>query len=202
MSAAAFGRLFIAAGLALFIFRNPFSGAWLAFIGWFLLQAASAEARYVAVRQALGGLRVRDLMAPEPVTVPPDLTLGKFMDDVVWEQRHTTYPVVEDGRAVGLLPFRRVAEVPRGEWDEQRVRDRMLGSDEVPVLDPDGDAEDALAELGEASINRGLVLSGERLVGFLSMSDLARALEAKPRRRRRERASRAGRGLSRASEDR
>lgn len=67
------------------------------------------------VRQALGGLRVRDLMTPEPVTVPPDLTLGKFMDEVVWERRHTTYPVVEDGRAIGLLPFRCVAELPRRE---------------------------------------------------------------------------------------
>jgi CBS domain-containing protein len=78
----------------------------------------------------------------------------------------------------------------------------VLGRDEVPVLDPDEDAADALAQLGEASINRGLVLSGERLVGFLSMSDLARALEAKPRRRRPERPSRARRHGRQASEDR
>ncbi len=182
-----FGYLFIAAGIALFVFQSSFSGAWLAFIGWFLLQAASAEARYVIVRQALGGLRVRDLMTPDPVTVTPDLTLGEFMDEVVWDRRHTTYPVVEDGKAVGLLPFRCVAEVPRREWDERRVRDCMLGLGEVPTFEEDDDAADALAELGEASVNRGLVLSGERLVGLLSISDLARTLEARPRRRRRPR---------------
>ena len=194
-----FGYLFIAAGVALFIFQGSFSGAWLAFIGWFLLQAASAEARYLVVQQALGGLRVRDLMTADPVTVTPDLTLGEFMDDVVWERRHTTYPVVDDGRAVGLLPFRCVAQVPRREWDERHVRDCMLGRDQVPVLDPDDDAVDALAELSEASVNRGLVLSGERLVGLLSISDLARALEARPRRRPllREPASTARRDISR-----
>ena len=67
-----FGYLFIAGGVFLFIFQGSFSGAWLAFIGWFLLQAASAEARYIATRQALDGLRVRDLMVREPATVEAD----------------------------------------------------------------------------------------------------------------------------------
>ena len=52
----------------MFIFQGSFSGAWLAFIGWFLLQGAKAEARYVATEQALTGLRVRDLMVRNPVT--------------------------------------------------------------------------------------------------------------------------------------
>src|SRR6266576_6358504 len=48
-----FGYLFIALGIAMFIFQGSFSGAWLAFIGWFLLQAATAEARYIATEAAL-----------------------------------------------------------------------------------------------------------------------------------------------------
>ena len=178
-----FGYLFIVAGLALFVFQGSFSGAWLAFLGWFLLEAATAEARSVLARQALGGLRVRDLMTPDPVTVTPDLTLGEFMDEVVWDRRHTTYPVVDDGRAAGLLPFRCVATVPRGEWDQRRVLDCMLGLDRVPLLDPDEEAAEALAELSAGDASRALVVSGDRLVGLLSISDLARALEARPRRR-------------------
>ena len=108
-----FGYLFIAGGLFFFIFHGAFSGAWLAFIGWFPLQAAAAEDRYLVTQQALGGLRVRDMMVREPVTTHPDVTIGEFMDETVWNRRFTTYPVTEDGRAVGLLPFRRVAEVRR-----------------------------------------------------------------------------------------
>ena len=109
-----FGFLFIAAGLAMFFWASATSGLWLAFIGWFLLGAASAESRHLAAREALGGLRVRDLMVREPATVRSDLALGAFMDDVLWRRRHTSYPVVDDGHVVGLLPFRCVAEVPRG----------------------------------------------------------------------------------------
>ena len=179
-----FGFLFIAGGLAMFIFLNDFSGAWLAFIGWFLLGAASAEARYLAVRDALGGLRVRDLMVRNPVTIPPNLTLGRFLDDVMWSRRYTSYPVVENGRALGLLPFRRVAEVPRSEWDERRVEDCMVPREDVPVVDEDDELADALAELAESELGRALVLDGDRLVGFLSMTDLARALEVGALRRR------------------
>jgi CBS domain-containing protein len=178
-----FGYIFIAAGIALFVFQGSFSGAWLAFIGWFLLEAATAESQYVLARRALAGLRVRDLMTPAPATVTPDLTLGTFMDDVVWRRRHTAYPVVDGGRALGLVPFRCLAQVPRGEWDERRVRECMLELGDVPLFRADEDAADALARLAESGGTRGLVVTDDgRLVGILSLSDFARALEAKPRR--------------------
>jgi Zn-dependent protease/predicted transcriptional regulator len=180
-----FGYLFIAGGVALFFWANAVSGLWLAFIGWFLLGAATSEARYLAVRDALGGLRVRDLMVREPTSVPPDMTIGELLDRVVWTHRFTTYPVVEGGRAVGLLPFRCVAQVPRSEWDERRVRDCMLDLDEVPTLTEEEPLEEALAELGNG-VGRGLVLAGGRLVGLLSITDLVRALEIGGLRRRRQ----------------
>jgi len=172
-----FGFLFIGLGVFMLIVEGAFSGAWLAFIGWFLLQAATAEARYVATKQALDGLRVRDLMIREPVTVEADLSLGQFMDDIAWSRRYTTYPVLERGRPIGLLAFRSVASVPRDEWNTSRVRDTMIPREEVPELDEDEPAIDALAELSASEVNRGLVVDGERLAGFISITDLARALE-------------------------
>jgi Zn-dependent protease/CBS domain-containing protein len=180
----AFGYLFIAVGLGFLFFQGAFSGAWLAFIGWFLLQAAGAEDRYLLARQALAGLRVLDLMVRDPVTAKPDMTLGAFMDELVSQRRYTTYPVVEDGRAVGLLPFRCVAEVPRREWDTRLVRDCMIPRDRVPVVGETDDLIDAAAELASSDVNRALVLDGDRLVGLLSVTDVARALQIRQLRGR------------------
>ena len=179
-----FGYLFIAGGVALFFWASAVSGLWLAFIGWFLLSAATGEARFLAVRDALAGLRVRDLMVREPTTVPPDLLISDLMDRVVWTHRYTTYPVVEGGRAVGLLPFRCVAQVPRSEWDERRVSDCMLTLDQVPRVRPEERVEDVLGELGDG-VGRGLVLDEAQLVGLLSITDVVRALEVGALRRRR-----------------
>jgi Zn-dependent protease len=172
-----FGYLFIAGGVAMLIFQGTFSGAWLAFIGWFLLIAATAEDRVTLSRQALRGLRVGDLAVRDPVTTRADLTIGQFMDDIVWKTRHTTYPVTDNGQALGLLPFRCVAEVPRSEWDRRTVRDCMVPADQVPIVSENEDLADAAAELAESDLHRALVVNGDRFVGLLSASDVARALE-------------------------
>jgi Zn-dependent protease len=153
-----FGYLLIAGGIAMLIFQGSFSGA---------------------TQQALDGLRVRDLMVRHPVTVDADLTLGQFVDEVAASRRHTTYPVLEDGRPVGLIAFRSVVAVPRGEWDRRRVRDSMISREQVPLLDEDDPAIDALAELSGSDVNRGLVVENEHLAGLLSITDLARALEVR-----------------------
>jgi len=176
-----FGYLFIALGVFMFIVEGSFSGAWLAFIGWFLLQAATAEARYVATEQALAGLHVRDLMVRNPVVVDPDITVGRFMDEVASSRRFTTYPVVDrGGRPIGLLAFSSVAAVPRSEWDTRRVRDTMIALDQVPLLAESTSAVEALADLSSRpGHNRGLVVNNGDLDGLLSITDLARALEAR-----------------------
>jgi Zn-dependent protease len=177
----AFGYLLIAAGIAMFIFQGSFGGAWLAFIGWFLLGAATAEARYIATQQALEGLRVRDLMVRDPATVEADHTLAQFMDEIAPSHRHPTYPVLDHGRPVGLLPVRSVAAVPRDQWGQRLVRDSMIPRESVPLLNEDEPAVDALAELSAGNLNRGLVVDDGHLAGLLSISDLARALEVRER---------------------
>ena len=178
-----FGFLFIFGGLALFILHGAFSGAWLAFIGWFLLGAASAENRYLIARQALDGLRVRDLMVEDPVTVDPGLTLARFVDDTAWRHRFTTYPVVDGGRIVGLLPFSEVAKVPRAEWDARVVGECYRPKADVLVVDAERPVVEILAELGEPGAGRALVCDEDRLVGLLSVTDVMRALQIGQRRR-------------------
>jgi len=172
-----FAYVFIGAGVFLFIFQGSFSGAWLAFVGWFLFQAATAEDRYLVVHDALGDLRVTDVMVGDPVTVLPHLSIGRFIDRVAWNSRYTTYPVVENGHALGLLAFRCVAAVPRAEWDVRLVGECMIPREHVPVLRAAESAVDAFVALSEGEVHRGLVLDGDRLVGLVSITDLSRALE-------------------------
>jgi Zn-dependent protease/CBS domain-containing protein len=179
-----FGYLFIVGGLGLAIWQSAYSGLWLAFIGWFLLQAAGAEDRTLMARQALRGLHVRDVAVHEPVTTGPDVTIAEFFDEIAWSSRHATYPVTDNGHVVGLLPLRCIAEVPRSEWETRTVRDCMLPRDDVPVVQQDDDLFDAAAEISASDLSRALVLDGDRLVGLLSWSDVRRALELRSARRR------------------
>jgi len=172
----AFGALFIAGGLAMFFFESGTSGLWLAFLGWFLFGAATEEARYGKVYGAISGLRVRDLMSPAMTTISPEQTIGELMDDVVWTDRQDAYPVVENGRAVGLLPFRLIADVPRGEWNARTVGERMVPLAVLPVLSGDESLEHAIRTLS-GGIDRGLVVADGAVAGVISLADLARAVQ-------------------------
>ena len=172
-----FGYLFIGGGIALFVLEGAFSGAWLAFIGLFLLQAARSEARHANTRRALTDWRVGALMTPNPVSVDSNTTVRDFVEHVAWQRPHSTYPVLDGDRVVGLLVHRCAVELPRSEWDTQLVGVCTIPLERVPLFSEADSAESALATLTATRVTRGFVLDGDRLIGLVSLSDLARAVE-------------------------
>jgi Zn-dependent protease len=172
-----FGVATIVAGFFVAAFGGAFGGLWLAFIGFFLLSAAEAELNVMEARAALSGVRVGDVMVAEPVTVGPDVSLQRFIDDVFFPHRHTAYPVVEDGEVIGLVSFRDALQTPRDQWHRVRVRDRMLPRERALVVDADRDLADVTADLTQDDLRRALVLVGGRPAGLLSMTDVTRVLE-------------------------
>ncbi len=182
LSAAAIGRFLamtlIGLGFVLVAFQDAVSGIWLAFIGWFVLQAAGAEARYVQAT-APGLLRVGEMMSTEPVSVAPGDTLDTVAHLVPGRDAHEGIPVMEDGRVLGMLPLRVLDEVPAEQWASRPARELMLGRLEVPVLAAGDSLAAALSAFEGARVESALVLDGERLVGLLRVADIAAALQAR-----------------------
>jgi len=165
----------IALGLVMTIgFDGGISGIWLAVIGWFVLQAAGAEARYVAAPPR--SLRVGQMMVADPVTLSPAQTLGEVSDEVLWRSRQIAYPVVREGATVGLLPAAAFEVVPRARWTETRVAELMEPLESVPSLTPDDELPAAVAALQSGGVQWALVLDGGRIVGLLTAGDVVRAV--------------------------
>ncbi len=173
-----FGVAMVAGGLVLVVLVGAFSGAWLAFIGWFLFTAAGDERRSAARYVVFGERTVGDLMVRDPVVVPADVRLEQLVDAMTPEIEHATYPVVDGSRAVGLLPFGRIVEAPRAQWEGKRVADFALPLASITVLRPETPLGEAAAALGNGTVGRALVLDGERLVGLLSITDVVRAMRS------------------------
>jgi len=178
-----FGIAMIAGGLLLAVSQGEPAFGWLSLMGLFLMMAATGESQSERVREVLDGLTVADVIERDPICVLPTLTLAEFFDAVVWSQRHTTYPVFDGEQVVGMLPFRSVAAVPRTDWEHTRIGDVMVPLDQVELLDQDAPLGEAIARLAANPLQRGLVIEDGRLVGLVSVSDVARAFERRARSR-------------------
>jgi CBS domain-containing protein len=180
----AFAFLLMTIGLVGVFAGGDIGGLWLVFLGWFLHHAVWEETTYARLEQVFSELRVGDLMSPDPLTVDPGTTIAEFARHLGRGRPHSTYPVVDHGQVVGLLPVREAGAVPRTQRSLVRVADVMLPAAEVPVVHPNDPILGALEAVGRAP-GRAVVLDGDtgrELVGVLSATDVAHALEAAPLR--------------------
>ena len=174
----AFAFLLIALGFIDFFLTADFGGLWLVFIGWFLDTAAKAEQRGETARHVLEGVRVRDLMSPDPVVVPSWITVNLLIDQYALRHPFSTFPTHGiDGRIDGLVTLVAMKRVPPNQRAGRRASDVMIPIADVPVASPDELVTDLLARVGAASEGHALVFEDDRLVGIVSPSDVGRRLQ-------------------------
>lgn len=174
-----FGLLLM--GLAvLWLFMGNFLGAmWWFLIGMFLRGAAQASYQRLLVRQALEGEPVRRFMNDHPITVAPDLTIDRLVDDYIYRYHYKLWPVVQDGRLLGCLTLNQIKSLPRQQWSQSRVGDLVQTCNPANSIEANRDAMDALARMQQNQKSRLMVVEDGRLVGVVSLKDLMNFLSLK-----------------------
>lgn len=175
-----FGYLLIAYGLATFIFTGSVvGGVWSAFLGWFLLGAARSEEAGGLIRQALSGISVRDVMTPNPILAPDNISVEDALHGYVLASRHSTFPTHDaSGRLSGLLTLRALKNVAPGARATTLIKDITCPLDSVSTVDPADPAVNLLGASEEGcSDGRTLVVDSGRLVGIISPSDISTILQ-------------------------
>jgi Zn-dependent protease/CBS domain-containing protein len=169
------GFAFVLIGFGIFrAFGGEFvGGLWLVLIGLFLRQAAAGSYQQLILRRTLEPLKVRDVMTREVIHVSPDLSVARVVDEFFWRHRVSTFPVVVDGRVVGIVGLERIKALPRERWSEVLVHDLMLPLSESLITTPETSLWEAFNKLARNGLGRLGVLEGERLVGYLSIKDVA-----------------------------
>ncbi len=170
--------LFIAAGL--FLPVSPF----LILIGVFVFFGGLAEARSVWFGDTVAGLRVGDAMMTDFDTLEADAPLARAAE-LLLAGSQTQFPVVEDGRVVGLLERDDLSGALSRLAEESPVRAGMRGIGPVLVV---GQAlAGAYAALRAEGASASPVVEGGRLVGLLTLENIEETIRLRMARRARRR---------------
>ncbi|MGH4017047.1 MAG: site-2 protease family protein [Pseudonocardiaceae bacterium] len=174
-----FGFVLIGLGLAQLLLGRGFGGLWMALIGWFLVAAARAEEEHATTRRALAGVKVTDVMTPNPVTAPPELTVSDFVDQQLLNQRFSAFPLLDSQRRLaGLVTLNRIRQLPGQSRPVTSLQQVACPPEEVPVARPDEDLLELLPRMTGCTDGRAVVLDeAGRVVGIVSPTDIARTVQ-------------------------
>src|ERR1700674_1735906 len=175
-----FASLFIAYGLITFFAAGSIiGGVWAVFLGWFLLSAARAEEAGGLIRQALSGISVAEVMTPEPVQAPDNITVEDALHGYILASRHSTFPTHDAaGQLSGLLTLTALKNVAPNARATPLIKEIICPLDRVSKVSPRDPATNLL-NLSETGCSEGrtLVVANGRLVGIVSPSDINRMLQ-------------------------
>ncbi len=174
----------IVAGVAMvFGARIPFfgsglgNGLWLAFIGWFLNSASAQSYRQVVIQDILEGVPVARMMRSDPPTCSVDCTVSRLVHDHIMQTDDQSFPILDDGRFVGLVTLHDVRGVSRDDWDTTTVRQIMTPVDQLVIVAPDEDAGEALTQLMGRDVRQLPVVRDGELTGLLRRRDIIKWLQ-------------------------
>jgi Zn-dependent protease len=152
------------------------NGLWLAFIGWFLNNAALVSYRQLLVREALEDVPVSRLMQTRFVTVSPETRVNTFVEEQLMRSEQRAFPVEYQGRFVGIVCLSDIRKIARESWPEAAIGDIMTPASEVTMISPQEDVAETLFTLAHRNVNQLPVIDEGKIRGLIRREDILKWL--------------------------
>jgi Zn-dependent protease/predicted transcriptional regulator len=175
----AIALLFIAFGIFRFFGGAGFGGLWIAFIGWFLLQAATASYSSVALTEGLKGVQVRDIMTSDCVTLDGNMNVEQFVENYLLKSGRRCFVVQQNGEIAGLVTPHEIKELDRPRWPYMTLTDVMRPLDQIHTVTPVTPVMEALETMGRDDVNQLPVVSGSHLDGIITRANVVQFLQTR-----------------------
>jgi Zn-dependent protease len=175
----AIALLFIALGIFRYFSGAGFGGLWIAFIGWFLLQAATASASSVALTAGLKGVRVSDVMTSDCVMLDGNMNVEQFVDQYLLRSGKRCFVVQQNGEVAGLVTSHEIKELERPRWPYTTLSDIMRPLDQLHTVAPTTPVMEALETMGRDDVNQLPVVSGNHLDGVITRANVVQFLHTR-----------------------
>ncbi len=145
-------------------------------LAFFIYIAASGEEQHVVLKAAFQDVTVGDIMTPRAQlkTVEAETDL-RSLTQRMFRERHTGYPVIENGQLVGLVTLEDARSGGESALDQLSVGDVM--TDELQTISSDIPVIIAIERMQRERIGRLLVVDDGQFVGLVTRTDIMTALE-------------------------
>jgi len=158
---------------------NWFTGVWIAFIGWFLDNAASSSRAQTVLKESLKGFTARDVMSEGCPSVAPDLSVGRLVHELVLPSGKRCALVLEHDSVLGMVTLANIKAAPRENWDITPVKAIMTPKDRLMMVKPETEAIKVLEIMDENDVNQLPVVEDGHVIGMAARDSVIRFLRTK-----------------------
>lgn len=171
--------LFIFGGILLAFSGNVFNGIWFAFIGWFLLQAATQSSRRQALQDLLAGHVAAQVMWRDCRYISGDTSVSDLVYREIMPTGRRCFPVTEGGNVVGIVTIHNIQAVPTAAWPTTPVSAIMSRAEALKVVAPETPLGNVMEMLGGNGVNQVPVVQEGKFLGMVTREAIMDFLQTK-----------------------
>src|SRR3990167_9357550 len=159
------------------IFSGSSGGLWLLLIGWFLYMAAQSSSQQATLQVILSGIKVKDVMVRDIVTLNSSITIDDAVDKYFLRYSYGGFPVMDDGKFLGIITLKEIKDVPRRDWDRVKVSDILVPHNKKWEVSPDSDVMGSLELMIKEDKGSIIVMENDKVIGLITRNGIARYLQ-------------------------
>jgi len=169
--------VFILLGVWLIFRGNWADGLWIAFIGWFLENAAVGQLQQLRMHTLLAGHTVDQVMSHSCAMASADIPLQELVDRFILDQGQRCLILMRGESVVGLSTLHNIRTIPRERWPSTKAYEVMTPISEVRQTHPEVSLEVALEQMGADGVNQMPVMKDGQVEGMLRREDIINYLK-------------------------
>ncbi len=167
-----FAYAFIFFGVWQALTGNFFTGLWIGFIGWFLLNAAQMSTVQSRLQHALRGVVARDVMTQECLKLSGSISIEELVEHHMLRTGARCSMVVDGERFLGLVTLHEIKTVPREDWVRTSLQAVMIPHESLLSVSPETPVREVIEFMRVHNISQVPVLDDSRLIGVIGRDRL------------------------------
>src|SRR5207244_10449825 len=108
----------------------------------------------------------------ELLSFSPDASVQQLVSDYFLVHPHGGYPVVSNGKLLGVVTMSSVRSIPRDKRDFERVSQAMVPFERTITVSSTTPAIDALQMMAKNGVGRLVVMDGDKIAGMITRGDM------------------------------
>jgi Zn-dependent protease/predicted transcriptional regulator len=175
-----FAVAFMILGILRFFNGAGLGGLWIAFIGFFLLEAAGASRAQVENGEQWRDVRARDLLERDCPVVDGQDNLRTFVNESLLPTGKQCFLVQNGNKVAGMITPREIKGTDRAQWPYTTVGQAMRPLDQLRAVTPGTPITDVMEIMDQNDISRLPVVRDGHIEGVISRGGVLHFLLTRP----------------------